>query len=83
MTRLQIRILIVEDDLVDRMACRRALAQNPDYEFVLFEAETGREGLQLAHAQKPDCVLLDYHLPDLNGLEGTSINRFSIYCYCD
>jgi PAS domain S-box-containing protein len=36
---------------------------------VLSEAETGREGLQLAHAQKPDCVLLDYHLPDLNGLE--------------
>jgi PAS domain S-box-containing protein len=69
MTKPQIRVLIVEDDLVDRMACRRALAQDPDYEFVLSEAETGREGLQLAHAQKPDCVLLDYHLPDLNGLE--------------
>jgi len=69
MTKPQIRVLVVEDDLVDRMACRRALAQNQDYEFVLSEAETGREGLQLAHAQKPDCVLLDYHLPDLNGLE--------------
>lgn len=69
LTKPQIRLLIVEDDLVDRMACRRALAQDPDYEFVLSEAETGREGLQLAHAQKPDCVLLDYHLPDLNGLE--------------
>jgi len=69
MTKPQIRVLIVEDDLVDRMACRRALAQDPDYEFVLSEAETGRAGLQLAHAQKPDCVLLDYRLPDLNGLE--------------
>ena len=69
MTKPQIRVLIVEDDLVDRMACRRALAQNQECEFVLYEAETGREGLQLAHAQKPDCVLLDYHLPDLNGLE--------------
>ena len=69
MTKPQIRVLIVEDDLVDRMACRRALAQDPNCEFVLSEAETGREGLQLAHAQKPDCVLLDYHLPDLNGLE--------------
>ncbi len=36
---------------------------------MLYEAETGHEGLQLAHAQKPDCVLLDYHLPDMNGLE--------------
>ena len=69
MTKPQIRVLIVEDDLVDRMACRRALAQDPDYVFMLSEAETGREGLQLAHAQKPDCILLDYHLPDLNGLE--------------
>ena len=35
MTKPQIRVLIVEDDLVDRMACRRALAQDSDYEFVL------------------------------------------------
>lgn len=69
MTRPLIRVLLVEDDAVDRMACRRALSRNPDYEFVLSEADSGREGLQLAHEQKPDCVLLDYHLPDLNGLE--------------
>ncbi len=69
MTKPKVHVLIVEDDVVDRMACRRALARDPDYEFVLLEAETGREGLQLAHAHKPDCVLLDYHLPDLNGLE--------------
>ncbi|SCY05957.1 PAS domain S-box-containing protein [Nitrosospira sp. Nl5] len=69
MTKPLIRVLLVEDDVVDRMACRRTLAQDPDYEFVLSEAETGREGLELAHAEQPDCVLLDYHLPDLNGLE--------------
>jgi diguanylate cyclase (GGDEF)-like protein/PAS domain S-box-containing protein len=64
-----IRLLLVEDDAVDRLACRRALAQHPDYEFVLIEAETGRQGIQLALDQQPDLVLLDYHLPDLNGLE--------------
>jgi len=68
-TKPKVHVLIVEDDAVDRMACRRALARDPDYEFVLLEAETGQDGLQLAHAHKPDCVLLDYHLPDLNGLE--------------
>lgn len=68
-TKPQILVLLIEDDLVDRMACRRALAQDPDYEFVLSEAETGRDGLHLAYAQKPDCILLDYNLPDLNGLE--------------
>ena len=69
MNRPLIRVLLVEDDAVDRMACRRALGRNQDYEFLLSEAESGLEGLQLAHDQKPDCVLLDYHLPDLNGLE--------------
>lgn len=69
MSKQQINILIVEDDLVDRMACRRALAQNADYEFILAEAETGHDGLQHAHQHKPDCVLLDFHLPDMTGLE--------------
>jgi diguanylate cyclase (GGDEF)-like protein/PAS domain S-box-containing protein len=69
MIKPQIRVLVVEDDVVDRMACRRALARNVDFEFIIAEAETGGEGLLLAHEQKPDCVLLDFHLPDMNGLE--------------
>ncbi|MDX8380365.1 MAG: response regulator [Gallionella sp.] len=69
MSKSKIHILIVEDDLVDRMACRRALTQDPDFEFDLAEAETGQEGVQFTQTKKPDCVLLDYHLPDMNGLE--------------
>jgi len=69
MSKPQIRVLVVEDDAVDRMACRRALARDADFEFVITEAETGGEGLRLAHGQKPDCVLLDFHLPDMDGLE--------------
>ena len=59
MTKAQVCLLLVEDDEVDRMACRRALAQHPDYEFLIIEAETGRQGIELALSQKPDCVLLD------------------------
>ena len=70
MSKPKIRLLIVEDDVVDRMACRRSFAQDThDYEFVLTEAETALDGLQLARTQALDCVLLDYNLPDLNGLE--------------
>jgi PAS domain S-box-containing protein len=69
MSKPQVYVLIVEDDKVDRMACSRALMQNNDYEFVLYEAESGREGLQLAHDKKPDCVLLDLHLPDMTGIQ--------------
>ncbi len=64
-----IRLLLVDDDEIDRLACKRALAQYPDCEFVILEADTGDQGLKLARAEKPDCILLDYHLPDLNGVE--------------
>ena len=69
MTKPQIRLLIIDDDSVDRKACQRALAQHPDCQFVLSEAETGQEGMQLAHSERPDCILLDYRLPDIDGLE--------------
>jgi len=65
----EIRILLVEDDTVDRMACRRVLASDAEHVYIVFEADTGSEGLKLAGQSKPDCILLDYHLPDQNGLE--------------
>lgn len=64
-----IRLLLVDDDQVDRLACKRALAQYPDCDFVIFEAETGEQGLELARTEQIDCILLDYHLPDFNGVE--------------
>lgn len=64
-----IRLLLVDDDQFDRMACKRALTQNPDCDFTLYEAETGNQGLNLARSHEIDCILLDYHLPDLSGVE--------------
>jgi PAS domain S-box-containing protein len=69
MTKPTIRVLIVDHDAIDRTALRRALAQNPDCEFVLSEAETGAEGLHLISSEPPDCILLDYQLPDMTGLD--------------
>ncbi|MEO8419203.1 MAG: response regulator [Methylophilaceae bacterium] len=68
-TRRHVRILLVEDDAVDRMACRRALQQHPGYECELYDADTGGQGLQLVQDHEFDCILLDYHLPDMTGLE--------------
>ncbi len=45
------------------LACRSAT------EFQVAEAETGSQALALCKEQGPDCVLLNYHLPDLDGLE--------------
>jgi PAS domain S-box-containing protein len=64
-----IRVLLVDDDRFDRLACQRVLAQYPDCEFLVVEAETGQEGLHRASTANFDCILLDYRLPDLDGAE--------------
>ncbi len=63
------RILIVDDSPDFRALVRRYLQRSADKSFVLFEAETGEEGLNICRSAKPDCILLDYRLPDLDGLE--------------
>ena len=64
-----IAVLIVEDDVVDRMACRRRFAGQMPGRFRLVEAEDGESGLALARSVRPDCILLDNRLPDLSGVE--------------
>jgi len=69
MSHAIVRVLLVEDDAVDRLACRRALGAESDYVFEVEEADTARAGLQRARAGAPDLILLDYHLPDMDGME--------------
>lgn len=63
-----LRILIVDDDAVDRRICRRALARL-DPPPIFIEAETADETERLVSEQPIDCVLLDFRLPDRDGLE--------------
>src|SRR5207247_1481131 len=60
------RVLIVDDSVEDRQLYQRLLGQD-QWEFL--EAKTGQDGLALFREHRPDCVLLDYLLPDLDGLE--------------
>ncbi|HEX3531344.1 MAG TPA: response regulator [Thermoanaerobaculia bacterium] len=63
------RILIVDDSPEDREVYRRLLHQDPAERYELLETELGEEGLRLARTEAPDCLLLDYRLPDVDGLE--------------
>jgi signal transduction histidine kinase len=62
-------ILIVDDSPEDREIYRRLLAQDREHVWTFRETELGEEGLCLARAAAPDCILLDYRLPDLDGVE--------------
>lgn len=57
-------VLVIEDILDNRIALR-AILQN---HYTLMEAANGKEGLDMAQSLQPDLVLLDIHLPDMDGM---------------
>jgi DNA-binding response OmpR family regulator len=63
------RILIVDDSRADRDLYRRLIARGSEADYMFWETESGEEGLRLYRSEHPDCVVLDYQLPDLYGLE--------------
>jgi signal transduction histidine kinase/DNA-binding response OmpR family regulator len=60
-------ILLVDDSTADRALYRRFLSSTGAYTFL--EAATGEEGLRLCHTTQPDCLILDFYLPDMDGFE--------------
>jgi threonine synthase len=65
-TRVQ-RIAIIEDDPDARRLLRRVLQARGEYQ--IFEAEGGREGIELVRMHQPDLVLLDLMMPEVDGFE--------------
>lgn len=61
-------ILVIDDDVVDRERFRREIHAQ-DSSNVIVEASTAKEGLELYAQRKFDVVLLDYRLPDKNGID--------------
>ncbi len=66
---LRHRLLIIEDDEVDRRRYIKLLHKQDLFDCELLLASEGAAGLALLRADMPDCVLLDYSLPDMTGLE--------------
>jgi len=66
----KISILLVEDHTIVRQGLRMILDQNPSIE-VIAEAVNGRDAIRMAEKYRPDIILMDFSMPDLNGLEAT------------
>ena len=62
------RILIVDDALADRQALERILASEGH---VVLSAENGEEAVIRAREQRPDVILMDVNMPDLDGFATT------------
>ncbi len=66
----KLRILIADDHPVFRYGMRALLGTMPDVE-VVGEATTGDQVVRAAVTVQPDVVLMDVHMPGLNGIEAT------------
>jgi PAS domain S-box-containing protein len=69
MKKRQFSVLIAAAAPEDRAALRDALSRDPAARYVVIEAESGPRAIELCHARKPDCLILDHDLPDLSGLD--------------
>jgi two-component system, NarL family, response regulator NreC len=66
----RIRILLADDHAVVRQGFKMILAAQPDMEIV-GEAGNGRETVELAEKLRPEVVVMDVSMPELNGIEAT------------
>ena len=65
-----IKILLVDDHALVRHGFRMILAAQPDME-IAGEAGNGNDAVELAQKLKPDVVVMDVAMPELNGIEAT------------
>ncbi|NIS81891.1 MAG: response regulator [Anaerolineales bacterium] len=63
------KILYVEDTIDNRILVRRVLQAEG---YTVLEAGTAQEGLELAITQRPDLILVDINLPEVDGLTLTT-----------
>ncbi len=66
----KLRVVIADDHPVFRGGLRALLRTDPDLE-VVGEANTGTEAVELAEAAQPDVVVMDLHMPGLDGVAAT------------
>ena len=69
---MKYRILIADDHEIVRKGLRAIISSQPEWD-VIGEALTGREAVEMARTSKPDLVIMDIGMPELNGLEATRL----------
>lgn len=69
---MAIRVLMAEDHVLVRQGIRNILEADSGIE-VVGEAGDGREAVELAERMRPDVVLMDIAMPELNGVEATRL----------
>jgi len=61
-----VKVLVAEDNMVNALMLQEALSQSG---YTVIHARNGREAVDMALTEHPDVILVDVHMPELNGLE--------------
>jgi DNA-binding NarL/FixJ family response regulator len=67
---VSVNVLLVDDQAAFRRAATRVLARLPGFE-VVGEAHSGEASVEAARRLRPDLVLMDIHMPGIDGPEAT------------
>lgn len=67
---MAIRILLADDHAIVRAGFRNLLEKQRDME-VVGEANDGRDAIQIARQLKPDVIIMDVAMPELNGIDAS------------
>jgi two-component system sensor histidine kinase/response regulator len=70
--RRPVRVLLVDDSADNRLLINNYLKREPHR---IDEAEDGEEGFRKATAERYDLILMDFHMPQVDGLEATQMIR--------
>ncbi|MGW8681465.1 response regulator [Streptomyces sp. NPDC055817] len=69
---MTVRVVLADDQPLVRSGLRVLIADTPDLE-VVGEAANGEEAVRLAREVSPDVIVMDIRMPDMNGIEATSL----------
>ena len=72
MKKEPIRIMLADDHMLMRMGLSTLISCEENMK-VVGEAKNGRQAIELAHALKPDVIIMDLMMPELNGAEATKL----------
>jgi type IV pilus assembly protein PilB len=69
------RVLVCDDEPITRMLVKLLLERE---QYVVLEATTGREGVEIARRERPDLMLIDLNMPEMDGYEAIAQVRHEL-----